>query len=165
MSHSTGFTNLWSRKFRDDTIRLFPGDLLPDNTYSLTKNRARVGFYGWCLRCPSKGMLAYNYLNKYINKLPNSVEHSVEGIYGCHLHNTKLFERYLVRYKCKTSESYYLMLYISLAEGGARGVMVIVLGNGHCDKSSNPGRDCILHCANTLGKGMNPIILPPAMGK
>ena len=25
--------------------------------------------------------------------------------------------------------------------GGARGVMVIVIGNGHSDKSSNPGRD------------------------
>ena len=25
--------------------------------------------------------------------------------------------------------------------------------------------DCISHCANTLRKGMNPIILPPAMGK
>ena len=25
--------------------------------------------------------------------------------------------------------------------------------------------DCISHCVNTLGKGMNPIILPPAMGK
>ena len=41
---------------------------------------------------------------------------------------------------------------------GVRGVMVIVLGNGHGDTSSNPG-------TNTLGKGMNPIILPPAMGK
>ena len=37
-----------------------------------------------------------------------------------------------------------------LKTGGARGVMVIVVGNGHGD---------------TLGKGMNPIILPPAMGK
>ena len=45
------------------------------------------------------------------------------------------------------------------------GVMVIVIGNGHCDTSSNPGRDCISHNTNTLGKGMNPIILPPAMGK
>ena len=26
-------------------------------------------------------------------------------------------------------------------EGGARGVMVIVVGNGHGDTSSNPGRD------------------------
>ena len=26
-------------------------------------------------------------------------------------------------------------------------------------------KDCISHCTNTLGKGMNPIILPPAMGK
>ena len=25
--------------------------------------------------------------------------------------------------------------------------------------------DCISHCNNTLGKGMNPNILPPAMGK
>ena len=38
--------------------------------------------------------------------------------------------------------------------GGARGVMVTVGGYGHGDTSSN-----------TLGKGMNPIILPPAMGK
>ena len=44
--------------------------------------------------------------------------------------------------------------------GGARGVIVIIAGNGHGDKSSNPG-----HCSNTLGKGMNPNILPPAMGK
>ena len=26
-------------------------------------------------------------------------------------------------------------------EGGARGVMVIVVGNGHGDTSSNPGRE------------------------
>ncbi len=25
--------------------------------------------------------------------------------------------------------------------------------------------DCISHSTNTLGKGMSPIILPPAMGK
>ena len=27
------------------------------------------------------------------------------------------------------------------SEGGARGVVVIVVGNGHGDTSSNPGRD------------------------
>ena len=43
-------------------------------------------------------------------------------------------------------------------DGGARGVMVIVVGHG--DTSSNPERDCISHSTNTLGKGMNPIILP-----
>ena len=44
--------------------------------------------------------------------------------------------------------------------------MVIVVGNGHGDTCSNPGRDdCISHCTNTLGKGMNPITLPPVMGK
>ena len=39
------------------------------------------------------------------------------------------------------------------------------VGNGHGDTSSNPGQDCISHSTNTLGKGMNPIILPPAMDK
>ena len=49
---------------------------------------------------------------------------------------------------------------------GARGVVVIVVGNGHGDTSSNLDEtDCISHSTNTLGKGMNPIILPPAMGK
>ena len=50
--------------------------------------------------------------------------------------------------------------------GGARGVMVIVVGNGDSDTSSNPGRDIAFHIALIpLGKGMKPIILPPAMGK
>ena len=51
--------------------------------------------------------------------------------------------------------------------GGACDVMVIVVGNGHGDTSSNPGRDW-LHftwALIPLGKGMNSIILPPAMGK
>ena len=43
------------------------------------------------------------------------------------------------------------------------GVMVIIVGNGHSDTSSNP--HCISHSTNTLGKGINPIILPSAMGK
>ena len=42
--------------------------------------------------------------------------------------------------------------------GGARGVMVIVVGLGH-------ETDCISHSTNTFRKGMNPIIIPPAMGK
>ena len=47
-----------------------------------------------------------------------------------------------------------------------RGVMVIVVGNGHGDTSSNLDEaDSISHCTNTLGKGMNPIIIPPVMGK
>ena len=74
--------------------------------------------------------------------------------------------------------------------GGARGVMIIVVGNGHGDTSSNPAfhivqilhftfhishslnpafhtssNHCISHSANTLEKGMSPIILRPAMGK
>ena len=38
--------------------------------------------------------------------------------------------------------------------------------NGHGDTSSNLDEtDCIPHSTYTLWKGMNPIILPPAMGK
>ena len=33
------------------------------------------------------------------------------------------------------------MNYKNFKIGGARGVMVIVVGNGHNDTSSNPGRD------------------------
>ena len=48
----------------------------------------------------------------------------------------------------------------------ARGVMVIVVGNGLGDSNSIlEEADCISHSTNILGKGMNPIILPPAMGK
>ena len=42
--------------------------------------------------------------------------------------------------------------------------MVIVVGNGHCDTSSNPGRNIAFHIAlMPLGKAMNLIILPPAI--
>ena len=55
---------------------------------------------------------------------------------------------------------------LSPSRKSARGVMVIVVGNGHADTSSNLDKtDCISHSTNTLGKGMNPIILPLAMGK
>ena len=43
--------------------------------------------------------------------------------------------------------------------GSARGVMVIVVGNGHGDKFKSWTRPIAFHI------GMNPIILPPAMGK
>ena len=54
---------------------------------------------------------------------------------------------------------------VSLLFGGARDVMVIVEKNGHGDTSSNLIAFHIALIPNTLGKGMNPIILPPAMGK
>ena len=44
--------------------------------------------------------------------------------------------------------------------------MVIVVGNGHGDRVQILDKtDCISHSTNTLGKGMNPIILSLAMGK
>ena len=35
----------------------------------------------------------------------------------------------------------YKVIITKILTGGARGVMVIVIGNGHGDTSSNPGRD------------------------
>ena len=49
-------------------------------------------------------------------------------------------------------------------KGGARGVMVIVVRNGHGATSSNPGRDCISHSANILGKGMKSNYSPSSYG-
>ena len=50
--------------------------------------------------------------------------------------------------------------------GAACGVMVIVVRNGHGVTSSNLDEtNCISYSTNTLGKGMNPIILPPGIGK
>ena len=49
-------------------------------------------------------------------------------------------------------------------DSGARSVMFIVVGNGHGDTRVQI-QDEISHSTNTLEKGMNPIILPPAMGK
>ena len=47
-----------------------------------------------------------------------------------------------------------------------RYVMVIIVGNGHDKTSSNPGDTiCISHDANTLEKGINPVILPLTFGK
>ena len=44
--------------------------------------------------------------------------------------------------------------------------MVIVLGNGHGTRFQILDEtDYISHSTNTLGEGMNPIILSPAMGK
>ena len=52
------------------------------------------------------------------------------------------------------------------ASGSARGVMVIVVGNGHGIRVQiKDEADCISHSTNTLGKGLNPIILPLAMGR
>ena len=50
--------------------------------------------------------------------------------------------------------------------GGAHGVMVIVVGKDTAIRVQILDEtDCISQSTNTLGKGMNPIILPPAMGK
>ena len=50
--------------------------------------------------------------------------------------------------------------------GGASGVMVMVVGNEHGETSSNPDEtDCISHSTNTLGKGMIQLFSPPTMGK
>ena len=58
------------------------------------------------------------------------------------------------------------MNYIIYIRGGVRGVMVIFLEMYTATRVQILNEtDGISHSANTLGKGMNPIILPPAMGK
>ena len=43
--------------------------------------------------------------------------------------------------------------------------MVIIAGIGYGDTSSNPGLIAFHIALTPLRKGMNPVILPPAMGK
>ena len=49
---------------------------------------------------------------------------------------------------------------MNLFWGGARGVMDTATRVQILDET-----DCISHSTNTIGKGMNPIILPQAIGK
>ena len=57
-----------------------------------------------------------------------------------------------------------ILLYI--LHGGARGVMVIVAGMNTATRVQILDEsDFISHSTNTFGKGINPIILPPAMSK
>ena len=44
--------------------------------------------------------------------------------------------------------------------------MGVIIGNGIGDPSSNPDKAVYVSlCANALGKGMNPSVFLPAMGK
>ena len=44
--------------------------------------------------------------------------------------------------------------------------MITVIKRGHGDPCSNARRVCFIsHSTNTLGKSINPIILPQAIGK
>ena len=54
-----------------------------------------------------------------------------------------------------------MCLYAIKSKGGARGVMVIVVGTATRVQILDQA-NCISHSTNTLGKGMNQIILPPA---
>ena len=56
--------------------------------------------------------------------------------------------------------------YTNCYNGGACGVIFIVEGNEQATRVQILDEtDGISHSTNTLGKGMNPIILPPAMGE
>ena len=48
---------------------------------------------------------------------------------------------FLILFLLKFWNIYCLRLVTSICNGGARGVVVIVVGNGHGDMNSNPGCD------------------------
>ena len=48
---------------------------------------------------------------------------------------------------------------------GVRGVMISIVGNGHGDMISNPGRDLAFHIALISWENYDFIILFPDMGK
>ena len=54
----------------------------------------------------------------------------------------------------------YFSLHTNALQKSTSDITIIIVGNGHSDQSSNPEWN-----TNTLGNSMNPIILPPAIGK
>ena len=76
-------------------------------------------------------------------------------------------------YATSSSISKYISIYIYIYifrkryvyTGGSHSVIIIVVENRHSDLSSNPESVYISHSINTFEKGMNPIILPPALSK
>ena len=64
------------------------------------------------------------------------------------------------------SKCYSICIVLSSSGVLGRGVMVIVVGKDTATRAQILNEtDCISYSTNTLGKGMNPIILPPAVGK
>ena len=51
---------------------------------------------------------------------------------------SEFWDQFALIHICGHCVQVYVLLIMT---GGARGVMVIVVGNGHGDTSSNPGRD------------------------
>ena len=73
-----------------------------------------------------------------------------------------------VYYICLCVYVYYIYIYICVCvcDGGARGAMVVAVGNGHGDQGYNLDEAvCISHRANAHGKEMKPTILFPSFGK
>ena len=58
----------------------------------------------------------------------------------------------------------YIYIHTSNHNRDICGIMVTIIENGHGDSSPNPGWNCSYN-ADTLGKGINPTILPLAIGK
>ena len=48
---------------------------------------------------------------------------------------------YLLCFRWGLVSFFFFLVFYGYCVGGARGVMVIVVANGHGDTSSNPGRD------------------------
>ena len=57
----------------------------------------------------------------------------------CFMHQASC--KWLVCYCCCSTQQYTDLLILTRKGGGACGVMVIVVGNGHGDTSTNPGRE------------------------
>ena len=53
----------------------------------------------------------------------------------------QIFMYFIIFVKSVFHKSIFIAINVNTICGGARGVMVIVIGNGHEDMSSSPGRD------------------------
>ena len=94
----------------------------------------------------SKEDTFFNIVPLVIHSFPSSVLQCLDPV-----------DRKVINNRYEVSSSTYV-------SGGVGSVMVTVVENGHSDKSSNLNEAVYnSHCAKTLGKGMNPTILLPAI--
>ena len=90
------------------------------------------------------------------SSLRDSSQYSNPSQKGCSMDSLHLCHYYQVLH------SLYQSLVTVWRAGGARCVMVIVVGKDTATRVQiQYEADCISHSTNTLGKDMNPLILPP----
>ena len=98
----------------------------------------------------------FYFIRVYQHRLPEVGSFKIESILAFFQANRSSSQNQIMEGRLCSARS--VLTATQTVKTRTRGVMVTAVGNGHGDMNET---DCILHNTNTLGKGMNLIILPP----